>query len=33
VISGVGRFQTKGEPVKEIKAGDVIWRPKSVASA
>ena len=27
VISGVGRFQTKGEPVKEIKAGDVIWIP------
>ena len=27
VISGVGRFQTKGEPIREIKAGDVIWIP------
>jgi quercetin dioxygenase-like cupin family protein len=27
VISGVGRFQTKGEPVREIKPGDVVWIP------
>jgi quercetin dioxygenase-like cupin family protein len=27
VISGVGRFQTQGQPVREIKAGDVIWIP------
>src|SRR5438270_11264326 len=25
VISGVGRIQTKGQPVREIKAGDVVW--------
>jgi len=25
VISGVGRVQTKGGPVREIKAGDVVW--------
>jgi quercetin dioxygenase-like cupin family protein len=27
VISGVGRFQTQGQPIHEIKAGDVIWIP------
>ena len=27
VVSGVGRFQTEGEPVVEIKPGDVIWIP------
>jgi quercetin dioxygenase-like cupin family protein len=27
VISGVGRVQTKGGPVREIKAGDVVWIP------
>lgn len=27
VILGVGRFQTKGGPVIEIKAGDAIWIP------
>ncbi len=27
VLSGVGRFQTEGEPVKEIRAGDTIWIP------
>jgi quercetin dioxygenase-like cupin family protein len=27
VISGVGRFQTQGQPIREIKAGDVIWIP------
>ena len=27
VISGVGRVQTKGEPVREIKPGDVVWIP------
>lgn len=27
VVSGVGRFQTDGEPVVEIKPGDVIWIP------
>ena len=27
VVSGVGRFQTEGEQVVEIKAGDTIWIP------
>ena len=27
VIAGVGRFQTKGEAVREIRPGDVIWIP------
>ena len=27
VISGVGRVQTKGGPIREIKAGDVVWIP------
>jgi quercetin dioxygenase-like cupin family protein len=27
VISGMGRFQTKGEPVREIRPGDVVWIP------
>src|SRR6185312_11167936 len=27
VISGVGRIQTKGGPVREIRAGDVVWIP------
>ena len=27
VISGVGRFQTKGGPVREIRPGDVVWIP------
>ena len=27
VVSGVGRVQTKGEPVREIKPGDVVWIP------
>jgi len=27
VISGVGRFQTKGEAMREIRPGDVIWIP------
>ena len=27
VISGVGRFQTEGGPVREIRPGDVIWIP------
>ena len=27
VLSGVGRFQTKGGPVQEIRPGDVIWIP------
>ena len=25
VLSGPGRFQTDGEPVQEIRAGDTIW--------
>lgn len=25
VISGVGRIQTKGGPVREIRPGDVVW--------
>jgi quercetin dioxygenase-like cupin family protein len=27
VISGVGRVQTKGGPVHEIRPGDVVWIP------
>jgi quercetin dioxygenase-like cupin family protein len=27
VITGVGRFQTEGGPVRDIRAGDVIWIP------
>ena len=27
VLSGVGRFQTKGGPVREIRPGDVVWIP------
>src|SRR6204780_3147072 len=27
VISGGGRFQTKGGPVREIRPGDVVWIP------
>lgn len=27
VISGVGRFQTKGGPIVEIRPGDVVWIP------
>jgi quercetin dioxygenase-like cupin family protein len=27
VVSGVGRFQTWGEPVRIIRAGDSIWIP------
>ena len=27
VISGVGRVQTLGQPVREIKPGDVVWIP------
>jgi quercetin dioxygenase-like cupin family protein len=27
VIAGVGRVQTKGGPVQEIRPGDVVWIP------
>ena len=27
VLSGVGRIQTKGGPMREIRAGDVVWIP------
>ncbi len=27
VISGVGRVQTKGGPVQELRPGDVVWIP------
>jgi quercetin dioxygenase-like cupin family protein len=27
VLSGVGRVQTEGEPVAEIRPGDVVWIP------
>jgi len=27
VIFGTGRVQTQGQPVREIKAGDVVWIP------
>lgn len=27
VITGVGRFQTKGQPIVEIRSGDTIWIP------
>jgi quercetin dioxygenase-like cupin family protein len=27
VIAGVGRVQARGGPIREIKAGDVVWIP------
>ena len=27
VLTGVGRFQTWGEPVREIRPGDTLWIP------
>ena len=27
VISGIGRAQTKGGPIREIRAGDTVWIP------
>jgi quercetin dioxygenase-like cupin family protein len=27
VISGCGRFQSWGEPIREIRAGDTVWIP------
>lgn len=27
VITGIGRFQTMGGPVQEIRPGDVVWIP------
>ncbi|MCC7347602.1 MAG: cupin domain-containing protein [Variibacter sp.] len=27
VVSGCGRAQTQGGPIREIKAGDVVWFP------
>jgi quercetin dioxygenase-like cupin family protein len=27
VLSGVGRIQAKGGPIREIRAGDVVWIP------
>jgi quercetin dioxygenase-like cupin family protein len=27
VISGLGRVQTKGGPIREIRPGDVVWIP------
>ena len=27
VLFGVGRIQTKGGPIREIRAGDVVWIP------
>lgn len=27
VVTGVGRIQTEGGPVREIRAGDVVWIP------
>ena len=27
VVSGVGRVQKEGEPVREIRAGDTVWIP------
>ena len=27
VVSGVGRAQTKGAPIQEIRAGDTVWIP------
>jgi quercetin dioxygenase-like cupin family protein len=27
VIAGVGRIQAKGGPIREIRAGDVVWIP------
>jgi quercetin dioxygenase-like cupin family protein len=28
VISGVGRIQTEGGPMREIRPGDVVWIPR-----
>ena len=30
VISGIGRIQAKGGPVREIRPGDVVWIPPGV---
>ena len=30
VISGVGRVQAKGGPIREIRPGDVVWIPPNV---
>ncbi len=27
VVAGVGRFQTEGQPIVEIKPGDTVWIP------
>ncbi len=27
VVSGVGRVQKRGEPIREIRAGDTVWIP------
>src|SRR4051794_29972966 len=27
VVSGIGRVQTKGGPIREIRPGDVVWIP------
>jgi quercetin dioxygenase-like cupin family protein len=27
VISGIGRVQAKGGPIREIRPGDVVWIP------
>jgi len=27
VVTGIGRVQTEGGPVREIRAGDVVWIP------
>ncbi|MEO8317872.1 MAG: cupin domain-containing protein [Bradyrhizobium sp.] len=27
VIAGLGRIQTKGEPIRELRPGDVVWIP------
>ena len=27
VVSGTGRVQKEGEPIREIRAGDVVWIP------
>jgi quercetin dioxygenase-like cupin family protein len=27
IISGIGRVQTSGQPLREVRAGDVIWIP------
>lgn len=33
VVTGVGRIQTEGGPVREIRAGDVVWIHRTAQNA